>query len=358
MTDSRTDHSDVNTSPAPNVGVRTNTSTTVMSMPLPNYKPSSVRPLPSIKRPASPPGYTNKVARENPFDDQTHVRESRSRNKTRAPPQSQTPQPDSDISNSSIGGKNSLAVRSNSTSYRNSSSSRLLEARPRTQEISSRSSKSRPELDGVVMKRKMDKKRSAKSAVNTPPLSVRREAVVHVVYAGRPDHLGDHVYDADEQGRASPRRRFMLDTRASTAMSRMTTPTADQFAVHCEYPVMEEDDCSLTRSLSRSSVLQADGSGNRSPFLYQMIDFDNFTENVPSFVRQDVKRNGRLVTEIFILKVNFLRRRRQLGETSTTMNPNAKKAQQLSMLSGAGGQGAADKVNHQNSTAITADGFQ
>ncbi|KAK3784903.1 hypothetical protein RRG08_056857 [Elysia crispata] len=67
-------------------------------------------------------------------------------------------------------------------------------------------------------------------------------------------------------------------------------------------------------------------SQRNSGFLYQMVAFDNLADNVPMFVRQNVKKTGRMQTESFILRLNYLRRRRALGETSGTINNSKTKS--------------------------------
>ncbi|GFO07777.1 hypothetical protein PoB_003428200 [Plakobranchus ocellatus] len=81
----------------------------------------------------------------------------------------------------------------------------------------------------------------------------------------------------------------------------------------------------LSSSRQTDSPNSETGSTHRgSGFLYQVVAFDNLTDNVPPFVRQNVKKNGRMQTDSFILRLNYLRRRRALGETSSTINNNAK----------------------------------
>ncbi|XP_059146655.1 uncharacterized protein LOC131934610 [Physella acuta] len=183
-------------------------------------------------------------------------------------------------------------------------------------------------------RRKSDKKRQNSNASFVQP--PRREAVLNVVFTGRPDQPEDAGEDC-----GTPGRKYLVDRRASSVLSRLMTPVQSGFIAHGDYPVLEEDDRSVSRmSLSRPATRNS--IANSTGFLYQIVDFENFTENVPSFVRQDIKKNGRLTTETFILKVNYLRRRRQLGETSSTMSPGSKKAQQQTLMAAAGG-GAGDK---------------
>ena len=58
----------------------------------------------------------------------------------------------------------------------------------------------------------------------------------------------------------------------------------------------------------------------RSGFLYQQLGFRELTDSVPLFVRHHSDKTGRLTAETFILKVNYLRRRRAIGEANTSTN--------------------------------------
>lgn len=63
--------------------------------------------------------------------------------------------------------------------------------------------------------------------------------------------------------------------------------------------------------LSRASLTHSQMSD--ASFIYQHIDFDLLAKCVPGFVRNHLNKNGRYLPETFILRVNYLRRRRALG---------------------------------------------
>lgn len=54
-------------------------------------------------------------------------------------------------------------------------------------------------------------------------------------------------------------------------------------------------------------------------FIYQRLNFRDRCGQVPHFVKSNVQKTARLSSESFILKVNYLRRRR---EASTDVNKN------------------------------------
>ncbi|KAL8605822.1 hypothetical protein ACOMHN_051431 [Nucella lapillus] len=63
-------------------------------------------------------------------------------------------------------------------------------------------------------------------------------------------------------------------------------------------------------------------------FIYQHVDFQVLSRCVPGFVKSHLNKNGRYQPETFILRVNYLRRRRALGERAAkdnTVKDNAAK---------------------------------
>ncbi|PVD29841.1 hypothetical protein C0Q70_09098 [Pomacea canaliculata] len=71
--------------------------------------------------------------------------------------------------------------------------------------------------------------------------------------------------------------------------------------------------------LSKGGVPRSDLA--KASFIYQRIDFGVLGKCVPPFVRAHLNRNGRYLPETFILRVNYLRRRKQLGDDSTVKRP-------------------------------------
>lgn len=61
-------------------------------------------------------------------------------------------------------------------------------------------------------------------------------------------------------------------------------------------------------------------SSCRPGFLYQVVNFDDLSKDTPPFVKSYTQKYGKMLTESFILRLNYLRRRRQLGEMTTTIN--------------------------------------
>ncbi|KAL8617721.1 hypothetical protein ACOMHN_053554 [Nucella lapillus] len=65
-------------------------------------------------------------------------------------------------------------------------------------------------------------------------------------------------------------------------------------------------------SLSPSSRMSADAS-----FIYQHVNFQVLSKCMPGFVKTHLNRNGRYLPETFILRVNYWRRRRMIGDDSS-----------------------------------------
>ncbi|KAK7109346.1 uncharacterized protein [Littorina saxatilis] len=106
-------------------------------------------------------------------------------------------------------------------------------------------------------------------------------------------------------------------------------------------------------------------------FIYQHVNFQILSKCVPSFVKTNINKNGRYLPETFILRVNYWRRRRALGEDSgakraaketaartcgtdqqATSTPRAASSKTARQQTGSGGTagGAATNVSRQAST--------
>ncbi|XP_076461055.1 uncharacterized protein LOC143293735 [Babylonia areolata] len=68
-------------------------------------------------------------------------------------------------------------------------------------------------------------------------------------------------------------------------------------------------------SLSSSSTSQIAAAD--AAFIYQHIDYGVLSRCVPGFVKSNVNRNCRYLPETFILRVNYWRRRRMIGDDSS-----------------------------------------
>ena len=79
------------------------------------------------------------------------------------------------------------------------------------------------------------------------------------------------------------------------------------------YPITEEDQLS-SRSSSSCDLRLRSGRNSDFRFLYQRLEFKSICGNVPQFVRSNCHKTCRFLPETFILRLNFLRKRR---ETST-----------------------------------------
>ncbi|XP_005094859.2 uncharacterized protein LOC101846637 [Aplysia californica] len=183
------------------------------------------------------------------------------------------------------------------------------------------------------------RRRRPSSLVSGTSLLSRRESILNIVYTG----------GREEQKEDKSRFGYF---RSQSVLSRMTPLLLQgEDVLPGEYMVVEEDDYSTSkgsRSHSTSSLYPRGGDRGmyRPGFLYQQLGFRELSESVPSFVRQHTDKTGRLMTESFILKVNYLRRRRQLGEMSgaASSNSSSKRSQLVSSphdKTTAGGRGGA-----------------
>ncbi|GFS20039.1 LOW QUALITY PROTEIN: hypothetical protein ElyMa_005047000 [Elysia marginata] len=266
------------------------------------------------------------------------------------------------------------------------------------------------------------RERRAKSAHKRPTIRHResvftiRESVVNLVYTAQSeteqDELGRARAETERDARAlrsgalstgSFSQGFFHQTNrwAYPANRQRRTYThynnlhmAGTLGASCEYPTVQEDDCSTgrytysrqscsprsddmdgatlsvpglpvfrpasQRSLALSSRHSDSPQSDTAPsqkasgFLYQMVGFDNLADNVPTFVRQNVKKTGRMQTESFILRLNYLRRRRALGETSSTININAKAKTQVLAASTTAASGSGRDINAKAKTPVLA----
>nr|KAG5705120.1 hypothetical protein BaRGS_030837 [Batillaria attramentaria] len=90
-------------------------------------------------------------------------------------------------------------------------------------------------------------------------------------------------------------------------------------------------------------------------FIYQRIDFDLLAKCVPSFVRTHLNKNGRYLPETFILRVNYLRRRRALGGDGSTDKRAAKESMSRSCSDVSPSPRAASSRGHPAKSAAAAD---
>lgn len=83
------------------------------------------------------------------------------------------------------------------------------------------------------------------------------------------------------------------------------------FTIQEERCLAQREASKLSKDSLTSSQL-ADAS-----FIYQHVNFKVLSKCVPGFVKTHLNKNGRYLPETFILRVNYWRRRRALGEDST-----------------------------------------
>ncbi|KAK6182772.1 hypothetical protein SNE40_010382 [Patella caerulea] len=79
-----------------------------------------------------------------------------------------------------------------------------------------------------------------------------------------------------------------------------------------------EDDCdsnfdeSLEYQVYESDYKYTEPAQSK-PFLFQHLDFESLVGGLPSFVRANYKKNGRFTQDTFILRINYLRRRKMMA---------------------------------------------
>ena len=142
-------------------------------------------------------------------------------------------------------------------------------------------------------------------------------ATIRTPIQGSPDRTGPSPtpdifrLTPDSERGGSPGKVHTSSSPLSAKEQQALDELAMIFTIQEERCLTERESSKLSKATFTSSQL-ADAS-----FIYQHINFQVLSKCVPGFVKTHLNKNGRYLPETFILRVNYWRRRRALGEDST-----------------------------------------